>query len=578
MQEVIDEMSNRFSPDVKEINRAFTFSINAHGNQRRRDNTPYIAHPIEVARILAKAGFEEDMIIAALFHDIVEDCDVGLDEIERRFGKPIAEIVDAVSQVDKELANESDYTKRDLDFLSDYKFLMMSSTNQKAFYVKLADRIHNLRTISCFPIDKIEAKVKHTKSVLIPAAKKMNIFLLVDQLEALCLEIEKPSSYGLIHNGYTKLLEQNEITLNQFKDYFRECLANEGLYRKDAVVSLDFRERTEGSIFRHITKELPNYNDLPTKINKENIYLYDINFIVNDKAKDPLSYFMKIYPDLHESKFRFTITGMDHSFTSKTPFYQAKDRYDNRYRLFIQKEHERLHNLHGVKTINGEDEIIPAHIMYINETEPDEPEHKMIKVFLRNGDPIYIEEGATVLDLAFKLHSEIGLCATGAIMKTNNARLGLHTRLQDGDTISIEHDHHKHNSKEDIHHATIRWFEYLHTRNAIKTLSRWFEKHPSPNNYPVTVSCKKQLYSLPIGSTVLDLAFLHSKNQGLHLSKVYLNNGSSPVSFDKVLKQDDKVSIFYDMDVKPSFEWIKMVSTDYAKDCLIEYFNNRYNN
>lgn len=580
---ILEEMAKRFVPDNKRIRKAYEFALKQHGAARRRSGEPYIIHPLEVARELAKVGFEDDIIISALLHDVLEDCDVTKSELENLFGTLVADTVDAVSEVGAALKDKG-ILKRDLDFMSDYKFLTETTRNKnrRAFYIKLADRIHNLSTISCFPVDKQIAKAHHTRQILIPAAKKLHIFLLVDILESLCLQIEHPDIFKVIHEGYQNLMNENVAVLegkNGLQTYWKEVLAKEKLLKEDSVVALEFHRRYEDSIFRHLTENLNNIHDLQSRINKENIPLLNINFVVSDKYDGkPMELFLKIYPLLYQSPFRLTIVGSDHTMGSGAYFYKLTDRYSNQYRLFVQTESELLRYSHGGSEGKGED-MIRAHIPYINEAEPDEPEHKMITVYKKDGNAMQIEEGATVLDFAFKIHRKIGICAKYALLNGLKTQLPLYTRLQPGDVVYIESDHKKNEPDKDIPHATVRWFEYLHTRDATKALSRWLEKHMDIAYRTMSVhdsENKEQNYNIPIGSTVLDFAFYVEERTGLHLSQAFINGSRKAVDFDTILKYDDVVRFQTDQNKEPELTWLSIVKSQKAKDALVQYFSKKF--
>ena len=128
-------------------------------------------------------------------------------------------------------------------------------------------------------------------------------------------------------------------------------------------------------------------------------------------------------------------------------------------------------------SLTGDENEIRGHIPYFYEEEPDEPEHPKIVVYRKDGSRMEIEDGATVLDFAFKLHKEIGLCAVGAKLNGTEALVPVYTRLRPGDMVEVISEHHKDDPEKDVRHARVRWFEYLHTRSAIKTLSRWMENN-----------------------------------------------------------------------------------------------------
>ena len=582
---LIAEMKKRCMPDVSLLKKAYHFAMKSHGETKRRSGEPYIMHPLEVAKILAEVGFESDLIAAAILHDVIEDCNVTATELEQRFGSLIADTVDAVSKVSEKFTGNPDFTKMDIDNLSDIKFLTETTkkNNRKAFYIKLADRIHNLKTINIFPEEQQKAKAAHTRNILIPAAKKMHIFKLVDILESLCLEIENPKVYHEIRYGYRQLLNESRDAIDGeygLRAFWKQLLLErEGVFGKNLVL-FEFHERYEDSIYRHLNEEHHNVYDIKNYMKKKYIPLYDINFIVSDLYNgSPESLFFQCYPRLHESKFRLTITGINRTMGSDAMYYELEDRYGTKYRLFCQSESELLEYSHGVM-ISGDIDDIRSHIVYINEAEPDEPEHKKIPVYRKDGSLMELDEGATVLDFAFAINPYIGICAKFAYLNGTTAEVPIYTRLRPGDMVHIVSDHKKGEEEFDVPHATVRWFEYVHTREAIKSLSRWMETNMDRAVPKMMVYDEKgNPYEIEMGSTVLDFAFVLNKEKGLHVRKAYLNKCPSASPLDRILKYGDRVRFTYDDEEKktPEFNWLSIVKTKLAKEVLIEYFNSKYN-
>ena len=158
--------------DRSGVKRAWQYANEKHSGVKRGSGEPYINHPLRVARILANQGFDSEYLMAALLHDVVEDCDVPLSETRDLFGNTVAEIVDAVTSLsDRDFDGEKP-SKKQLDTLSDAR--LQDKMNIRALYVKIADRIDNLSTLSGVKEEKRMPKAEHTREILIPMAKKAN--------------------------------------------------------------------------------------------------------------------------------------------------------------------------------------------------------------------------------------------------------------------------------------------------------------------------------------------------------------------------------------------------------------------
>lgn len=193
---------------------------------------------------------------------------------------------------------------------------------------------------------------------------------------------------------------------------------------------------------------------------------------------------------------------------------------------------------------------------------------------------VQIEEGATMLDFAFAIHPEIGICARYALINKKQERIPLYAKLNEGDLVEIVHDSHKENPELDIPHATIRWFEYVRTREATRALSRYLEKHVESAKPLIQVhDAEGNTYEIETGSTVLDFAFLLGDEMGLHFKSAYVNKSKNKARIDKMLGYDDVIKIIADADdiMTPKFEWLNIVKTQKAKDVLLKYFNTMLN-
>ncbi len=578
---IVSKMKKHGLPDVALLKKAFDFAYGKHGNTRRKTGEPYIMHPLQVGEILADFGHESDMVASAILHDVMEDCGVTKMEMEHQFGINIADIVEAVTKVSALMAPDETMSKLDLDALSDEKFLNESSRIKKAVYIKCADRIHNLRTISIFPEEQQKMKAYHTRTVIIPAARKLHIHNLVDILGTLCLEIEDPERCREIRELYSDILTRNYDTFYGSFGLIRESrrMVMEDGRLGEMVLNFEFVRRCIDSLNGELLSMLNNAFSIRETFTKDKIALFDVYFISSDLyANKPENLFFAFYEKLHKSYFRFTITGFHHD--DYESYWIMKDWFGNMYRLFVQSETEHLEFTHGLLVSDELNEFKKG----IDNGKADEPgitETRMIPVFKKDGSSMLIAEGATVLDFAFSIDPNVGICAKYAFLNGSKTRTPIYTRLKPGDMIEVISDHNKYDQINDIPHATVRWFEYLHTREGTKSLSRWLEKHmDSAVPSMLVYDSEGNEYEIDMASTVLDLAFLIDEAVGLHVKKAYINESKTPADLGTTLRYWDKVRFEYDPDDKetPVFSWLGIVKTKRAKEKLIEYFDKKYNN
>ena len=212
---LIHDIVSKNNGDVEFVDKAYLMAKSLHRDQLRKDGTPYIGHPVEVALILANLGFGENVISGALLHDVVEDCGCTLNTIEQEFNKTVAELVDCVSAIDQakfvfdedDIYENKDFEKASIEEQSFKKLVAIGKKNPLGFCIKFADRIHNLSTIEIFPHSKQLEKVRETEKWIIPIAKALNAEYFYRELKNLCFKIvhrydgeEYFKQYNTYHN------------------------------------------------------------------------------------------------------------------------------------------------------------------------------------------------------------------------------------------------------------------------------------------------------------------------------------------------------------------------------------------
>ena len=455
------------------IKRAYEFAEKKHAGQTRGSGEPYIKHPLRVARLAAEWGSESDVIMAALLHDVAEDCGVPLSEIRELFGSNVEKIVDAVTALsDKEFANHT-LTKAQKDLLSDAK--LQSRMNSEALLVKIADRIDNLNTLSGVKPEKRVPKAEHTKEIIIPMARLAKADHLADVLEDLCFKIEHPKMYEDIEKQYRQLLKDNSKTCQETLNTLEETVSSGyssralGKYRR-YITGFVHSERPCISIYRQISREALNLKeDLPDLLTKYKIELYDLTFIVSDEIDDekpgmhPYDVFFQYFDKALSSKGLYLLK---YCFTSNksTGYFLLSDEMDNLYRLFVRTELEYQRFLYG--SIVDPDSNFS--IDNVNEVEPRDTYNEKIRVFRRDVTAMDIDQGATVLDFAFYIHTDLGLHFDHAIIDESKTKLPLSTRLSEGDLVTIVTN--------DKVSPDITWFKHVNTSRAKHTLVKYFQK------------------------------------------------------------------------------------------------------
>lgn len=473
IEDVMKELvKNHKVTNKKIVRKAYEYASEMHEGQKRKTGEAYIMHPLRVAKFIAEWGFESDVICAALLHDCVEDCNTSLEEISRLFGNSISDIVDDVTSLDKELENLTNLTKDEIDHLSDIKF--KEKLTEKALFVKVADRLDNLYTIDSFPEEKKIKKALHTREVLIPLLIKEEAYQIMDQLEDLCLKLEHPDRYEKINTLYRAMRNENSHTTDYVMKLFDDTFQPGSMivpaeYRSylDYVALFKHNPRSSISVYRQITSEATNIDyDIPRILNKKNIAMYDLTLVINDDKDSlhepdrpyeltPNDIFFKIY-EYAFMKRGISIIECKSTTYGESNYFILKDSMDNLYRLFIKTETQYMRYKLG-------------HIIDVEDFNFDDVStglEKKIKVFTSKGEARYIDAGATMLDFAFMIHSELGFQFDYALVDDNKTKRKPYDRVSVGDKITIVP-----NSQVQ---PEIKWFKYVKTEKAIDLLIHKF--------------------------------------------------------------------------------------------------------
>lgn len=461
--------------DKASIKAAYDYMEKKHDGVKRVSGEPYSQHPLRVALRMAEWGHESPCIIAALLHDVVEDTETELDEIRDLFGKQVADMVNAVTKVKKTLDAHEELPKTERLRQSDVKLL--HNMDDKSLFIKVSDRIDNLETIDVMPIEKQIAKAVHTRNIIIPALKLEGAFKLVDELESLCFRIEHRAQFDAIEKHIKNTTISNKRSINNTLHLMENTLLGKKKYLpasvvnlRDYIVDFNYSVRSPISIFRQISREATNLdNEFNILLNKKNIALYDLTLIVDEKINDNIAkmsttdVFFKFYEAIFLDA-GIIIENVCNTTYGDSVYLFLSDEMQNKYRLFIKTQSEYMEYCLG----DSMKEISEFPWSDVDEYSPETGTYKnKIKVFTRNGEARTIDEDATVLDFAFKIHTEIGYHFDYALINDNKEKAPAHRKLNYGDKIEIR--------TSPTVDPQLSWFRYVKTSKAIDKLVKYFE-------------------------------------------------------------------------------------------------------
>jgi GTP pyrophosphokinase len=445
VKQIISEV-NKYLPefDEKKFLKAYDFAKKAHKGQFRKDKkTPYIAHPLKTVKILTKLHVDENTLIAALVHDVPEDTEKTLRDVEKLFGKKVAFLVNGITKLSK-VYYRHDMAERQIESLK--KLLIHSAKDPRVILIKLADRLHNMNTLEYVRPEKRLRIAKETLEIYVPIANLLGIEQMRKKLEDLCFKYVFPKEYEKINNklAETKLQQANllEGTIKEVKSE----LENEGL----SNVKIEGREKSPYSIYKKTLRkekspdELEDLLALRIIVNSvKDCYttLGIIHSIYRPKPKRFKDYIAvpksNGYRSLHT--IVFGLKGQITEFQIRTEemhldalygiaahyFYRTKQ---NKEEMYAKKHSQWAKKILEYQKANYDSE-------HFLEALKIDIFQDRIFTFTPKGDTIDLPRGATAIDFAYAIHTEVGNNALKA--EINGVISPLTTTLKTGDVVSI---------------------------------------------------------------------------------------------------------------------------------------------
>ncbi len=449
------------------VEKAYEVADFLHRNQKRKSGEEYITHPLKVALILAELDFEADVISAAILHDTIEDCDYTLENMKEAFGENVAQIVDAVSAIDKEqyIFNSDDlyeneaFLKESREEQTFKKLIAIAKKNPLGLFVKFADRLNNLQTIDIFERSKQLEKVKQTERWVLPLAKTINSRFFYDEIKNECFKITNGKDKYFLEqfNFYHRVNRKNfDYIIGVLKEKLSHEIFNNILMEqvKEYQVFDEISAITKNATVNNITQGFIN------KVPTNKIYFIYKGSSIKNAIND---FFNK------QSIFQqngIVLVGENIGRISHIPHLKFIDSNRNIYLAYFVTTKEYLENRNG--TLEGQN------ISLMDDIDTHKIITTYIKVKTRSGEIMYIPEGSTVLDFAFKIHKDIGLGFKYANVNQSKTKIPPYTTLKDGDQVEIIVNRNKDDEIENC--AELKWFAYIETDNAKKILIKNFEK------------------------------------------------------------------------------------------------------
>ncbi len=456
--------------DKSQIRLAFEVAVDAHQDQRRKSGEAYVFHPIAVAQIVAEEiGLDATSIISALLHDVVEDSEYTLEYIEEHFGAQVAKIVDGLTKIAGLKKDMNNYSLQAENFR---KMLLTLNDDVRVILIKIADRYHNMLTLESMRPDKREKIASETLYIYAPLAHRVGLYNIKTTLEDLALKYTQPDIFEEIQKKIRSEANHNQAYIENFKEIIEEALTKEHI-----EFEVKGRMKSVHSIHRKMLSQNVSFDQIYDKFAVRIIYK------ANPEEEKFLAW--KIYSIITDYFTPNPVRLRDWITSPKSTGYEALHvtvMGPNRKWVEVQIRSARMHEIaekgyaahykykHGDQKDAGIDiwlNRLQEALENSNGNAVDFVEEfklnlyaKEIFVFTPKGDLISLPKGATPLDFAFYVHTEVGMKTRGA--RVNNKLVPLSISLKSGDQVEIITSE---NAK-----PTTAWLDYCRTAKAISKI------------------------------------------------------------------------------------------------------------
>lgn len=478
-----DELYEKIKKMIKKqdeldvINKAYGFALERHSGKKRRNGDDYVTHPLEVANILTDLNVDYVTLASALLHETINHTDTTIDEIREEFGEEIATIVHSLSKINRlELSDDKDSSAAYLR-----KVLVGLSEDVRVLFIKLADRLHNMRTLDALTIDEQKQKANETTSVLIPIAHRLGINSIKSELEDLCLRYTKPDVYNDILEKLDASREELNDLLLEMKQSISEILTENGVAfkikgRVKSVHSL-YNKMDNGKRFNDI------YDILALRVFVDTVQdCYLTIGLIHSKYRPMPRRFKDYVANPKENMYQSlhtTIFGIDgHLFEVQVRTYEMDEiaekgiashwSYKEKGSVKVQSMME--HKLEMFRNIIEANNDVESDTEFANNLN-NELLSELIYCYTPKGDVLELPKGATPIDFAYRIHSGVGDRTIGAIV--NDQIVPLDYELQDGDIVKINTGKEANPNKD--------WLNFAKTSQAKGKIKSYFSKQDRTN-------------------------------------------------------------------------------------------------
>ena len=486
IKDILDRVKkNKRWPDTKIIQKAYSYALTHHGEQVRKSGEPYIIHPVDVAYTIADLGLDEKTICAALLHDIVEDTDVTYEDIKNEFGEEIAEMVDGVTKL-----KQIQYASIEEHQVENYrKMFLAMGKDIRVIIIKLADRLHNMRTLEFLRRDRQIAIAQETMQLYAPLANRLGLYAMKWELEDLGFQYLYPEEYKELVKGIEQKREQRLKFIEKIMADIRVQLKKQhieaevtgrakhlySIYRKMMRDNKTLDQIYDLFALRIIVNSVKDcytalgvvhemYSPMPGRfkdyiaVPKPNMYQSIHTTLLGEKGT-PFEVQIRTW-DMH----RIAEYGIAAHWAYKEANYGSK-----KGQKVVSVQEDKLAWLR--ETLEWQQEMQdPQEFLETLKTELFEDE---VYVFTPKGAIKVLPRGATPIDFAYSIHAEIGNHMTGA--KINSKMVPIITPVKNGDIVEII-------TSDNSKGPSMDWLKFVKSSTAKNKIQQWFKKERKVEN------------------------------------------------------------------------------------------------
>ena len=463
------------SADMALIDKAVEYANAKHQYQKRKDGSPYIIHPLAVAEIVAEIGLDMDAILASLLHDCIEDTDASHEDIEKLFGTTVAELVEGVTKLTR-----TDFTTSEQAQMESLrKMFMAMSKDIRVVLIKIADRLHNMRTMQYQTPEKQVKKCRETMDIYAPLAHRLGMQRIKWELEDLSLQYLAPVEYEAIMSHLTAHREQDEIFMNTIQETITDRLTRMGIHNKTYgrikhVYSIYRKMQNQGKTmdelydiyaFRVVVDSIPDcYNVLG--------HVHDLFNLVPGRFKD---YISTPKPNMYQSLHTTVIGTQGIPFEVQIRTWQMHEtaeygiaahwKYKQGAGSGSEKDFEWVRRLLETQQDSDAEEFVQS--MKIDMFDDE------VFVYTPKGRVVSLPNGSTPIDFAYAIHSGVGNSMIGA--KVNNRIANIDAKLRNGDIVEIL-------TSKSAKGPSRDWLSICKSNQARTKIKQWFKNEKREEN------------------------------------------------------------------------------------------------